>query len=862
MVDLERKLLGESCRKLLEESEQKLEDSEPKYDESEQNNKKHKKKKKKRKKVKTTSQSDLNISNFENYQNIKNFFDQKEPKFGEQWTDDIFPPNNESIIGNSQKYNDLFESEENDIDINDIEWKRANDIFYEPKLFSGNINLKEITNGKICSSYFISAISAICEYPGLIQKIFINKEYNPDGYYTLLLYIDGEYQSIYLDDYFPCLKGTNIPYFSKLNNNNSLWFLLLEKAWAKINRSYKNAISGWPNDVFRAFTGFSCEELNHNEENNERIWRIIKSVKENKGIICTSSKNEEDLNEVGLIPGFTYTVINTYELEDEKKRKIFLLKLRNDLGNSEWNGDWSKQSVYWNEYIKKQIKKEEMNLTKEEFFISLNDLIKYFSRTDLCHIICDGYKKIYEFNKISDLVYPHIFNFYLNSKANISISAIEKNWRYHRELRNISHPTSLIIAEYEPDSEIIKYITCSYESYENTEKTRVLNPGYYLVWIYKSNQHEKPTPESMKIRFISGGDISIKYLGTDNNFDVIEHIIYQGVKKMKDDKFTLDEIFYDIENDFKRSGLGYRLIINPLNNIYQNWEIDIKDNTGFYYLSETLNEKLIKFDVNPNDYECVAFIRDKKYGNFGLNLKNNVKQYDCNENKKRNKERKNFVDFCTKDIKDEEILKNDKTPSLESLLNIDKLPENNCEQILKEKFKDICNLNFEEILNLPQSNSDNIGHIGFIKLENDDGIYFGEGEYATPQGRGCYVFKNNNQIWIGNFENGKKGNYGKFYDKGKLIYEGEYLNGEKNGKGKYYYDNGMIYEGEFVRNKKEGKGIFYWDEKTKWEGNWVNDKMSGEGIYTDEDDTYKLNFNEEKKDENEINIIEERDENN
>ena len=111
---------------------------------------------------------------------------------------------------------------------------------------------------------------------------------------------------------------------------------------------------------------------------------------------------------------------------------------------------------------------------------------------------------------------------------------------------------------------------------------------------------------------------------------------------------------------------------------------------------------------------------------------------------------------------------------------------------------------------------ENIGNVGFIKLENDDGIYIGEGDYVTPQGRGCYIFKNNGQIWIGYFENGKKGNFGKFYDKGKLIYEGEHLNGEKNGNGKYYYDNDMKYEGEFVKNKKEGKGIFYWDEKTKF----------------------------------------------
>ena len=178
----------------------------------------------------------------------------------------------------------------------------------------------------------------------------------------MVLFIEGEYKTIYLDDYFPCLKGTNIPYFTKVNNF-SFWPLLLEKAWAKINSSYQNALSGWPNDIFRAFTGFACEELNHSEETPERIWRIIKTVKENNGIICTSTKIGEGINEVGLIPGISYSVINAVEVEDEKNRKIFLLKLRNDLGNSVWNGDWSENSVYWTDNIKKQIPKEEK--TKE-----------------------------------------------------------------------------------------------------------------------------------------------------------------------------------------------------------------------------------------------------------------------------------------------------------------------------------------------------------------------------------------------------------------------------------------------------------------------------------------------------------------
>ena len=453
----------------MEESEQQKKKS----------SKKKKTKKKKIKKLESSSNSDINFPSIENFQNLKTFLNQSPPQPGSQWIDDIFPPNNTSI-SNSQKFTDLFESEDNDIDLTEIEWKRISEIYEEPQLFSGEINTKKIINGKINSSYFISAISAISDYPGLIKNIFINEKYNPDGFYTLILFIDGEFQIVYIDDYIPCLKGTNIPYFLKINNY-SIWPLLLEKAWAKVNTSYQNALSGWPNDIFKTFTGFSCEELIHNQKEEEYIWRIIKTAKENNGIICASTKNEENINDTGLIPGISYSLINALEIRDEKNSKIFLIKLRYDLGNSEWNGDWNKDSENWNEFIREQIPKEILELNEGEFFIELKDFITYFSRTDICYIICDGYKSTFDFNKLSDLIYPHVFNLYLEEETIISISAIEKNWRFHKELRKISHPTSIIITEYDPDEKNLKYITCSYESYEDTEKTRVLNKGYYLV---------------------------------------------------------------------------------------------------------------------------------------------------------------------------------------------------------------------------------------------------------------------------------------------------------------------------------------------------------------------------------------------
>lgn len=60
-----------------------------------------------------------------------------------------------------------------------------------------------------------------------------------------------------------------------------------------------------------------------------------------------------------------------------------LLKIRNPYGMKEWTGDWSDNSKLWTVKTRLQVNCED----KEDgsFFISLNDFIKFFTRTTICY---------------------------------------------------------------------------------------------------------------------------------------------------------------------------------------------------------------------------------------------------------------------------------------------------------------------------------------------------------------------------------------------------------------------------------------------------------------------------------------------
>jgi calpain-15 len=102
---------------------------------------------------------------------------------------------------------------------------------------------KDIKQGNIGDCYFLSAVAAIVqEYPELVYRLFV-LEKNPSHMFGVKLFIDGAWITITLDGCFP------INYYGKFcgaqPHYNEIWVMLLEKAWAKVYKSYENIVAGY-----------------------------------------------------------------------------------------------------------------------------------------------------------------------------------------------------------------------------------------------------------------------------------------------------------------------------------------------------------------------------------------------------------------------------------------------------------------------------------------------------------------------------------------------------------------------------------------------------------------------------------------
>ena len=785
----------------------------------------------------------------------KIYKNQKEP-INNKFTDELFLPNDNSLISNNKNsYINQIELNEikKYINIEEIEWKRASEIFIKPTIFSSNnLHINNMKKSKIVTKYFQTTISSLINFPGLIEQIFLTKEYNEEtSLIKMILFIDGEFQIIFLDDYFPVIKNTNIPYFT-LNDNNDLWILLLEKAYAKINGCYGNIIFGWPDNLFKTLTGFSTEFLIHSNCSIENLWNVVFNVYQNKGLIVTFSKSNDDVELKGYSKNCGFVILYCLEIDNKKLCVIKNCFIEDDYI---FKGEFSIENDFWTNENKNKIDNmNSINLNdKSLIWITIEDLHKYFLRTDICHLIFNGKVKNYEIKENLNL--PKIYNLYIPKKCLISISILGDNILFHRENLNISQPTSLIIAEYDPSLLLIKEIYGNYNSNGESMKTINLNPGYYLIWAYRTIDYSlfENNNSNYKIRFICNVNYSIKEIGNDNNFLILSEIIYNGIRYYSKDKIneSSNKVYYESGNSFHNSGISYYVGINKVGTLYQIINCDCKEIKNLILLPPyNNNDGIINCKLAPYNYFSILAIQKNlnEITYFKMNIEG--KEFQCREGEKlcEDKERINFESFCMKDIEKINIEYDYETSSENILKQINIANKNYINDYinkLKEKYPII----IKEINKLKKENENE--NLKIIKFENENGIYIGEGELNIKKGRGGFIFKNNeikNYYWIGYWENNKREKYGKFFnDKGKLIYEGDYKNDLKNGEGIYYYNNGDKYEGEWVNGIREGKGIFYWKNGDKWEGYFHNDLLDGEGMFYNDVDSFPVVY---KKGEN------------
>eukprot|EP00347_Sterkiella_histriomuscorum_P016829 403351694 len=563
-----------------------------------------------------------------------------------QFTDVDFPATLASLSNKDSKLpaNQLAEWK-------NLQWVRAKDLFSSDNftVFDKDISPNDILQGDLGNCYFLSALSAIAEFPKRIRDIFETEEANPQvGIYAVKVCINGEFRIVVVDDLFPCVEGEGfgsgkIPAFSK-TKSKELWVLLIEKVWAKLNHNYENTITGFASEAFRCLTGAPVEFYNHDYVDN--IWDQIVEADKRNYIICTSAGrtnlNSDDYAKIGLVSDHAYAVIQAVDIEIKEYGRLQLLKLRNPWGHKEWMGDWSDKSDKWNDDLRKQL--NFVDADDGVFFISYRDYMNYYRSTTICKVH-DGFKhNSLRVNSNSDQNQiqqgkprPYqLVKVTLKQKSKIFLTVVQPTKRFvTQNLPNSdSYDTSfvkIIIGKHDPQNfkEPFRYIDAKCSNYDNVsiESTDEYEAGEYVVLV-EVDWRQNLIQEYVVQTYSNSGDVQLTLLQTNEHENYLEEVLkscarQKTQKKIFDDKGENDAyraisivdsgaeygyIYY--QNDSKTEGtIVETVVFNKL----ENFEILAPFDQG-----SNGNKNHVQVNVGPGENTIIVLRRTDRQASYSV----------------------------------------------------------------------------------------------------------------------------------------------------------------------------------------------------------------------------------------------------
>ena len=784
---------------------------------------------------------------------IKKYFkNQIPPNISElkvKFKDPYFPPNINSLLSMNKngEYIDKENGENNAKKLGKeyakgLTWKRGTTIREDMKIFDEKIHIKEISQGSLGDCYFLSSLAALSRFPYLLREKFRLSQVNKYGYIEVVLFIDGEWQIVFLDDYFP---SNNYSFCFAHPYENIFWAVILEKAWAKINGGYSNIIGGWCCDPIETLTGFPCTTLYNSNYSSMELFKVIE--KGNAKKLMTASTGDIDEN-CGLASNHAYTVIQAKKWED---KKIYLVMIRNPWGHGEWNGKWSDGSSAWTpeliDYFK-MVKKED-----GIFWMDVDDYKKYFEDTEICHLMFDSVVKNYHFDFEKYFLAPNIFNFKLSSKGNTSIRAIFKQNRFNRNLKNEKRPFVMILGQYNNYKQIIKTYSKTQTYGEELCLINELDEGFYVLWTYVNYSeiiNKKDFSYTLQITSENHTNLICEYMGLDSSFTFTQYLILNSYENEKEESLLNNMGDYKIGYP-SQCGISGELVFNLNDHKWLNCIISCNENLFPPYniksdmeISIPPNQKTAILGVNVYSISVSCYFSNdnigtlptvpKDYGFLSFNLSNDISDiFGIRAYQYKYISQKSIWEIPTFESNEfiqiaKEILRKS------SLTPIQKIDQKVDIKTLLSNYKKELDIIIKEF---PQREIDKNVKIRTGKIDSNSGTYIGEIKIENERfhGRGLFIWISGIK-YIGYWTNGEMDTRGVIYNKdNNKLYSGDFKNGKREGKGEIYYADNEKYVGSFINNKREGIGIYYFSNGSSWQGNFKNDMKDGVGLFTKKD---------------------------
>ena len=312
----------------------------------------------------------------------------------------------------------------NDNDSLNLEFYTIKELFED--IFDETINCTKFQQNFIGNCYFLDVVSLLSNYGQLLTQIFRIDKMNVQGYYEICLFIDGQWQIVIIDDYIPFLNiygEKHVIGCSPTEKSSCCYFMLLEKAFAKVKGSYVDMAGGLSGEAFQVLTGFYFMDINHELRKKEEIFNLInKKMRESGYLFCCSSKKEL----VGERHAFPVINTETFKLGNEG-RSLSMLQLRNPWGRTNV-GKKSIKSLMTQENKEKILQNIEAFLSDEDNGIMWVDDANYKSNFDVTHCCFSMLgSNVYSF-RFTNIEKDRDHNIFINKEGKLLFKLVVKKY--------------------------------------------------------------------------------------------------------------------------------------------------------------------------------------------------------------------------------------------------------------------------------------------------------------------------------------------------------------------------------------------------------------------------------------------------
>lgn len=268
-----------------------------------------------------------------------------------------------------------------------------------PAFIADGTSRFDLDQGNLGDCWFIAAAATLACRPELLDVVVPKDQSFQDNYAGIFhfnFWWHGNWREVIVDDRLPTILTQDgrreLAFCRNRTDNSEFWPALLEKAYAKLYRSYEALEAGFICDALVDFTGGIGDRmlLQRNRPPPDLFQQLLQHDKMNTLMGCVIKKSVGGMNEErlsnGLFTAHAYGITKVLEMSLGGAVQQ-LLRLQNPWGHSEWNGAWNDRSDEWNNIDEKT--KQEIGVVNEEdgeFWMCYSDWVKIFDKLYFCYL--------------------------------------------------------------------------------------------------------------------------------------------------------------------------------------------------------------------------------------------------------------------------------------------------------------------------------------------------------------------------------------------------------------------------------------------------------------------------------------------